>query len=640
MFHFDGAGQVITYTFLVVNGPVTATQISVTDSDIGPISCPATSLAPNASMECVAQYTTTSADVTAGAASNSATLTLTEVTGTRIVRQESVTIPYSGLVPSLIVGKTGASFFTRPGEVLPYTYQVVNGPLGVVGITVVDDQIGAVSCPSSILTPGGRMTCTAQYTVTEADVLAGVIVNTATVTGTSTTGQPVSQRASASVPFGNNNWLSLTKQATPSQFSGPGEVLTYTYRLISAVTGLTNVSLVDSKIGPVPCPSTEMPRLQPLVCTAQYTTTQADVVAGGVANTVFAMGERAEGAIITRRTTAAVPYTGSAPALRLSKIPSPTTFTSPGQVITYGYRITNGAVEVSGVSLVDDRLGAVACPATSLPPGGTMDCLAQYTATEGDITAGSIQNTATVTANPPAGPPVTATAGTEVVAMPAAGAIALEKVGLSETFTAAGETITYVYRVRNPSQVLLSGVSLVDDRLGAITCPFTTLVPGATMVCTAQYTTTAADVAAGSIVNTAAATATPPTGVTVRSLSQARVSFEDIAGAISLVKAATPATFAAPGQTITYVYRVTNPSRLALSGIRLVDDRLGAITCPSTTLAPGATMACPAQYTTTAADVLIGSVWNTAAVTAVPAVGAPVASAAKAYVIFRPASLL
>ncbi len=493
----------------------------MTDSAIGEVSCPAEVLAPHASMECVGQYTTTSADVTAGGVSNSATLSLLQVDGTQVVRQAAVTIPYSGLVPSILLGKTGASFFTRPGEVLPYTYLLVNGPVGVLDVRVTDDRACAASCPSTILTPGERMTCTGEYTVTEADVLAGVIVNTATVFATSTTGQRLSQQASASVPYGNNARLSLTKQASPTQFTGPGQVITYTYRLISAVTSLTDVSLVDSKVGPVTCPSTEMPRLQALVCTAQYTTTAADVQAGGVVNNVYAVGTEPDFRVITRRTTVAVPYTGTAAGIRLAKIASPKTFISPGQVINYGYTVTNGPVAVVNVSLVDDVVG----PATSLPPGGSMSCLTQYTVTEADYAGGRVLNTATVNATPVGGPTLTAIADAEIVGLPAAGAIALAKIGLSETFTAPGETITYVYQVANPSPVRLSGVSLVDDRLGTITCPASTLAPGATMVCTAPYTTTAADVAAGAVVNTAVVTAVPAVGAPVAAATEAYMIF-------------------------------------------------------------------------------------------------------------------
>jgi hypothetical protein len=50
-------------------------------------------------------------------------------------------------------------------------------------VTLTDDRLGSVGCPETTLAPGDTVTCYATHTSTTADVDAGRIINTATVTG-------------------------------------------------------------------------------------------------------------------------------------------------------------------------------------------------------------------------------------------------------------------------------------------------------------------------------------------------------------------------------------------------------------------------------------------------------------------------
>ena len=67
---------------------------------------------------------------------------------------------------------------------------------------MVDDPlVGAVDCPVTTLAPTETTTCTATYTLTQADVDAGVVDNTATVTGTDPNGTEVDATDTDSVPI-------------------------------------------------------------------------------------------------------------------------------------------------------------------------------------------------------------------------------------------------------------------------------------------------------------------------------------------------------------------------------------------------------------------------------------------------------
>jgi hypothetical protein len=97
--------------------------------------------------------------------------------------------------------------------------------------------------------------------------------------------------------------------------------------------------------------------------------------------------------------------------------------------------------------------------------------------------------------------------------------ITVAKTAHVTSFTGAGQTITYSYRVTNTGNVPLHGVSVTDNRIGRVSCPATTLAPGASMTCTARYTTTEEDAHRGHVINAATATGTTPGGVRVRARS-------------------------------------------------------------------------------------------------------------------------
>ena len=118
--------------------------------------------------------------------------------------------------------------------------------------------------------------------------------------------------------------------------------------------------------------------------------------------------------------------------------------------------------------------------------------------------------------------------------------------------------------VTNTGDVTLDPVGVDDPKVGAVTCPVTTLAPGAATTCTATYTVTQADVDAGPVDNTATASGTPPTGAasTRHRLHQRRrsppgpaVSLSKTAGPIVTSTATAASTPATPSR---YSFVVTN----------------------------------------------------------------------------------
>lgn len=250
-------------------------------------------------------HTVTQADIDAGVVRNVAT-----ATGTTPGDQPVDSLPIEEGIPvdnapRIAMEKIGAvdpgtddgDGVADTGETVNYTLTVVNtGNVPLSGIVVTDPKVGPVTCQANSLAPGARTTCTARYTVTQQDVDAGVVLNTATATGQGPAGQPVSTDADETVPVDGTPGLSLEKAAELVDRDGDGladvgETINYTFTVTN--TGnvpLSGIVVNDSKLGPVTCEATSLAPGERTTCTASYTVNQADIDTGSVRNVATATG--------------------------------------------------------------------------------------------------------------------------------------------------------------------------------------------------------------------------------------------------------------------------------------------------------------------------------------------------------------
>ena len=178
-------------------------------------------------------------------------------------------------------------------------------------------------------------------------------------------------------------------------------------------------------------------------------------------------------------------------------------------------------------------------------------------------------------------------------------------------------TLHYTLVATNDGNVPLTGVSITDAKLGALTCnpaQPATLAPAATLTCSGTYRTTQADVNAGRVDNTANASGT--FGTTPVAAAPASASVPAVQGPhLRLTKTAAETSFNAAGVTLHYTLVATNDGNVTLTGVSITDAKLGTLTCnpaQPATLAPAATLTCSGTYLTTQADVNAGQVDNTA----------------------------
>lgn len=553
---------------------------------------------------------------------------------------------------------------TDAGDTIQYTFTVSNnGQVPMTNIEVVDNKARHVTCPQPTLAVGASEDCSADqlYTITTSDVTVGAVDNTATATGNAVGSSETvsSPEASTHTPTtAPAAALSVVKSADPSGAAAykPGQKITYNFTVTNSGNVTVNgIHIVESTftgsdpLSPATCPSTTLAPGAQEVCTTTYTLTQTDVNNKSIQNTADAEGTSQGVTVKSNDSTVTIPET-PAPGMTLVKSANPTTVTSAGQTVTYSFVVTNtGNVTLNTVKVTDTdfsgtgSLSAINCPSTSLVAGQVETCTATYQATQADVDAGSITNTAQVTANQPDDTPVPMVPSNPVtVQIPASPGLTVAKTA-DVTAAAVAEKITYTFTVTNTGNVTITDPQVTDTgftgtgTLSALVCPPgpITLAPAQVETCAATYTVTQADVDAGSISNAAHVTGTAPQGANPPTNDSPPVVVPtNPHPALSLVKTASSQQATTVGQVIAYTFAVTNTGNVDISNPTVKEGTftghgtLFAVTCPSgKTLAPGQEIDCTATYTVVAADLAsAGTLSNTATVTGTTTGGDPVTS--------------
>jgi hypothetical protein len=373
---------------------------------------------------------------------NSATAGGTPPGGDPITSTPStVTVP-TPAAPGISILKTAnTAVVVSAGQEVTYSFRVTNtGNVTLTDVAPVEGafngsgDISAADCPTTTLAPGQIITCTATYTVTQADIDAGIdLENTATATGTTPTGTPVGSTPSTStVDITQSPAMTVVKSADTETVE-VGDTVTYSF----LVTNTGNVSITDPAVtdtdfsgsgdlSAVTCPTGAVAPGEDVTCTATYTVTQADVDSGELTNTATATGTTPTGDPIDPVPSNEVTIvTDPAPELTITKTADVKQVTRVGQVVTYSFLVANtGNVSITDPVITDSNfsgngeLSAITCPSEdiTLAPGDTVTCTATYTVVAADLAdGGNLTNTATVTGTTPGNVPLTSVPSTVTV---------------------------------------------------------------------------------------------------------------------------------------------------------------------------------------------------------------------------------
>jgi len=670
------AGDEVTFTYTVTNtGNIPVTGVTVNPVKGGSVHCSPTTLAPGASATCTATYDLTQTDVDAASVSESATASgdWTDGDGAHTVTSPSggtsVALTVQPVLDVAVTGALSTASGVNPAtsDHITYTYTVTNsGDVTVTGIGLAPTQADGTPTvktgSKASLAPGASVVLTATHQLTATDLTDLSVTESVLATGTYAAATVTSDADPATAgnqpaTFTND----LANPAIDAQITGAtsddvnsdgmmsaGETVTFDYLIANA--GNVPLSTVTADGLPGTC-TPSLPSSFATGATRTFscavTLTQADIEAGTV-SAAFTAGAVRGAVHVSADATLAQPILRK-PAITTGVAlgAAPSGAAHAGDLVDVTYTVTNtGNVAVTGLAVTptlavtfdpDDVTGLAA---VTLAPGAHTTITGSHALTQSEVDAARVDESASSAGTwGTASTAVTSPAGTDHATLSVAPALDL---ALAQSYhqagskSAAGDTIDYTYTVTNTGDVTITGVALagltqaVGTEAPTRTSGLTTLAPGATVVFSATHTITAADIAAGTITETAEAAgsygtdpvqadADPTTAGIQRTATVTRtLALPELSATVSTTS--TALTGVAAGQAVPFTYTVTNTGNVTVTGITF--SGIAPAGCTATlaiTLTPGQSLTAvhapvTCSYALTQADVDAGSV--TAAVTA------------------------
>jgi ELWxxDGT repeat protein len=439
--------------------------------------------------------------------------------------------------PSLVITPQ-PNIYKAVNEVITYNYVVTNnGTSRLAGpVTVTDNKVPNVKCPDTKnLDVGQSITCSATYTITQADLDNTFMTNSATASAGGLTSLP----ASATIRF--NPVLSLAASTNTTTYCQAGQNISFTYAITNTGAATLGPAQFIVRNDHIPTPincganNTTLAPNQSVSCNTVYTTTANDaaaaqlsiisVASGGGAGSIQQVASTVQKNCNTGPTI--VPIT---PGVMVTHVVTPGDWLLQ---ISRCYGASYPAVRSANPQVIDPN---VIYPSTivKVPNVGSVGaiygppCMIWYTVVSGDtwqsIAAKYNANVEIMKAANPTVPtlatgikikvPVNSNGGTPVPITPipptsAPPSNTVLKLAVSATpgfYTAMGQIINFNYTITNIGATNLGPTQFTvqDTIVPSVVCPANvTLAPNQSIPCSGSYMTTQADVSTGRLTSSA-----------------------------------------------------------------------------------------------------------------------------------------
>ena len=495
------AGDVITFTITVKNIYDEAKTITLEEQEgVTLDKTTFENVKPGKEITAAATYTVTEADIVNGTFTNNVKATFSgvdkEYTGTDTVDKFEESNPHMTITKT--TKNADADHIYKLGETIQYVITVENdGNLTLTNVKIEDaltGNAGENAWTIDTFAPGETQTFEASYVVTEADVIAGKVVNNATGEAEN----PDPKKEETPVTPGEkedpvetpNPGLTVIKTSDKTGEVKLGDKITYTITVTNnGNVTISGVKLEDSLTGD----DWTLGNIKPgetVTKNTTYTVTEKDIIAGKVENHATATGKEPGGKDITGEGEKTVTTEESNPQITVTKETTSTPKNGKtyalGEKITYKITAKNtGNLTLTDVTVSDELTGNTGDKAFKIDgnfkPGEEATFEASYTVKESDL-GKTVVNEATAAGKTtdPKNPEPGVTPGTteDPVDQKNPAMTITKKVTDKKEEYQIGDTVEYEITVKNTGNTTQNNV-LVEDRMNAAGSAVITKVEGA-----------------------------------------------------------------------------------------------------------------------------------------------------------------
>ncbi len=495
------AGDVITFTITVKNIYDEAKTITLEEQEgVTLDKTTFENVKPGKEITASAAYTVTEADIVNGTFTNNVKATFSgvdkEYTGTDTVDKFEESRPHMTITK--VTKDAGKNHIYKLGETINYVITVENdGNLTLTNVKIEDaltGNAGENAWTIDTFAPGEKQTFETSYVVTEADVIAGKVVNNATGEAEN----PDPKKEETPVTPGEkedpvetpNPGLTVIKTSDKTGEVKLGDKITYTITVTNnGNVTISGVKLEDSLTGD----DWTLGNIKPgetVTKKTTYTVTEKDIIAGKVENHATATGKEPGGKDITGEGEKTVTTEESNPQITVTKETTSTPKNGKtyalGEKITYKITAKNtGNLTLTDVTVSDELTGNTGDKAFKIDgnfkPGEEATFEASYTVKESDL-GKTVVNEATAAGKTtdPKNPEPGVTPGTteDPVDQKNPAMTITKKVTDKKEEYQIGDTVEYEITVKNTGNTTQNNV-LVEDRMNAAGSAVITKVEGA-----------------------------------------------------------------------------------------------------------------------------------------------------------------